>query len=228
MRAAPCGFRDEAERAAVRLAGGGGGRGFRRLAQQCRGGPPSQQPCALARRSFVLTGPRKSGRSLLGRIFVLRTGGTLIENGERIDETDLFHAWNGAQETRRPLLITADHWPADWTITLPDLRSRLMATPHVTLGDPDDELIRQLLQRLLERRGNRAARRCRQLPRAARAAQPCRHRSSGRCTRCDGAERAPRADGAIRAAGLRLWETAGHSAKAGIVGFDTKMRPSRE
>ena len=101
----------------------------------------------------VLTGPRKSGRSLLGRIFVLRTGGTLIENGERIDETDLFHAWNSAQETRRPLLITADHWPTDWTITLPDLRSRLMATPHVTLGDPDDELIGQLLQRLLERRG---------------------------------------------------------------------------
>ncbi|CAM3240017.1 Chromosomal replication initiator protein DnaA domain-containing protein [Sphingomonas antarctica] len=101
----------------------------------------------------VLTGPRKSGRSLLGRIFVLRTGGTLIENGERVDETELFHAWNAAQETRRPLLITADHWPTDWVITLPDLRSRLMATPHVTLADPDDQLIGQLLQRLLERRG---------------------------------------------------------------------------
>lgn len=101
----------------------------------------------------VLTGPRKSGRSLLGRIFVLRTGGSLIENGERQDETELFHAWNRAQETRRPLLITADHWPSDWTIQLPDLRSRLMATPHVTLGDPDDQLIGQLLQRLLERRG---------------------------------------------------------------------------
>lgn len=101
----------------------------------------------------VLTGPRKSGRSLLGRIFVLRTGGTLIEGGERADETDLFHAWNLAQETRRPLLIVADHRPRDWTITLPDLRSRLMATPHVTLSDPDDQLIGQLLQRLLERRG---------------------------------------------------------------------------
>lgn len=101
----------------------------------------------------VLTGPRKSGRSLLGRIFVLRTGGTLIEDGERTDETDLFHAWNAAQETRRPLLITADNWPSDWTIRLPDLRSRLMATPHVTLGDPDDQLIGQLLRRLLERRG---------------------------------------------------------------------------
>ena len=101
----------------------------------------------------VLTGPRKSGRSLLGRIFVLRTGGTLIENGEHAEEAELFHAWNAAQETRRPLLITADHWPSDWSVTLPDLRSRLMATPHVALGDPDDELIGQLLRRLLERRG---------------------------------------------------------------------------
>ena len=101
----------------------------------------------------ILTGPRKSGRSLLGRIFVLRTGGTLIENGERVDETDLFHAWNMAQDTRRPLLITADHWSSDWTIVLPDLRSRLVATPHVALADPDDALIGQLLQRLLERRG---------------------------------------------------------------------------
>jgi len=101
----------------------------------------------------VLTGPRKSGRSLLGRIFVLRTGGALIENGERTDQLELFHAWNRAQDSRRPLLITADHWPNDWNVTLPDLRSRLIATPHVALGDPDDQLIGQLLQRLLERRG---------------------------------------------------------------------------
>ncbi len=101
----------------------------------------------------VLTGPRKSGRSLLGRIFVLRTGGKLIEQAERADETDLFHAWNAAQESRRPLLMIADHWPSDWTFTLPDLRTRMAATPHVMLGDPDDGLIGQLMQRLLERRG---------------------------------------------------------------------------
>ena len=56
----------------------------------------------------LLTGPRKSGRSLLGRIFVRKTGGRLFDNAERHDEEAIFHAWNEAQEKRRPLLIVAD------------------------------------------------------------------------------------------------------------------------
>ena len=47
----------------------------------------------------LLTGPRKSGRSLLGRIFVRKTGGRLFDNAEEHDEEALFHAWNEAQET---------------------------------------------------------------------------------------------------------------------------------
>ena len=40
----------------------------------------------------VVTGPRKSGRSLLGRIFVRKTGGRLFDNAEAHDEEQLFHA----------------------------------------------------------------------------------------------------------------------------------------
>ena len=80
----------------------------------------------------LLTGPRKSGRSLLGRIFVRKTGGRLFDNAEDHDEEALFHDWNQAQEMRRPLLIVADRPAPAWDITLPDLRSRLTATPHVT------------------------------------------------------------------------------------------------
>ena len=47
----------------------------------------------------LITGPRKSGRSLLGRIFVRKTGGRLFDNAETHEEEALFHAWNDAQAT---------------------------------------------------------------------------------------------------------------------------------
>lgn len=101
----------------------------------------------------ILTGPRKSGRSLLGRIFVRKTGGRLFDNAEAHDEEFLFHAWNEAQLDRRPLLIVADSPPPRWQVTLPDLRSRLAATPLIEIGQPDDELVGQLIIKLLSDRG---------------------------------------------------------------------------
>lgn len=101
----------------------------------------------------IVTGPRKSGRSLLGRLFVRKTGGRLFDNAEDHDEEAIFHAWNEAQTSRRPLLIVADSPPPIWQVTLPDLRSRLAATPHVALGDPDDRLIGDLIVKLLGDRG---------------------------------------------------------------------------
>jgi len=101
----------------------------------------------------VLTGPRKSGRSLLGRIFVRNTGGRLFDNAEEHDEEALFHAWNDAQARRKPLLIVADSPSPAWQVVLPDLRSRLAATPHISVGEPDDELIAALVTKLLSDRG---------------------------------------------------------------------------
>jgi Hda-like (regulatory inactivation of DnaA) protein len=101
----------------------------------------------------LLTGPRKSGRSLLGRIFVRKTGGRLFDNAESHDEEALFHAWNDAQARRKPLLIIADAAPPGWQVALPDLRSRLAATPHVEIGPPDDALIGDLIVKLLGDRG---------------------------------------------------------------------------
>jgi hypothetical protein len=101
----------------------------------------------------LLTGPRKSGRSLLGRIIVRKTGGRLFDNAEEHDEEALFHAWNEAQEKRRPLLMIADAPPPQWQVKLPDLRSRLAATPHVRIEDPDDELFGDLIVKLLADRG---------------------------------------------------------------------------
>ncbi len=101
----------------------------------------------------VLTGPRRSGRSLLGRAFARRAGGVLIDEAERADEEALFHAWNRAQQVRRPLLLVADAPAPSWGVRLPDLRSRLLATPHVAIEEPDDLLVHELLPKLLNQRG---------------------------------------------------------------------------
>ena len=101
----------------------------------------------------LLVGPRKSGRSLLARIFVAKTGGAMIDDAERQSETAIFHAWNRAQADRRPLLIVADAPPPEWQVKLPDLRSRLAATPVARIEPPDDQLMRALLEQKFARRG---------------------------------------------------------------------------
>lgn len=99
----------------------------------------------------LLVGPRKSGRSLIARGIVDKTGGRLFDNAPSHDEEEIFHAWNEAQATRRPLILVADE--AAWRVALPDLASRLAATPRVSIGQPDDELFAALLAKLLATRG---------------------------------------------------------------------------
>jgi hypothetical protein len=101
----------------------------------------------------ILTGPRKSGRSLIGRLFAHKTGGRLFDDAWDADEEALFHAWNAAMASRRPLLIVADAPPPEWAVSLPDLASRLAATPRVAILPPDDALMIALLERGLSRRG---------------------------------------------------------------------------
>jgi hypothetical protein len=100
----------------------------------------------------LLVGPRKSGRSLLARIFASKSEGRIIDDAERASETDIFHAWNHAQAEHKPLLIVADHAPPEWTPRLADLKSRLAATPVLRLEPPDDLLASLLLAKFFERR----------------------------------------------------------------------------
>lgn len=101
----------------------------------------------------VLLGPRKSGRSLLGRIFRGQTGGQVIDDADRADDEAMFHAWNAAQATRKPLLLIAETPPSSWGIRLPDLKSRLAATPIVSIEPPTEALVETLTAHLLARRG---------------------------------------------------------------------------
>ena len=97
-------------------------------------------------KATLLTGPRRSGRSLLARGFVERVGGRLIDQADRMDEEELFHAWNAAQESGRPLVMIVDAVPPDWEIALPDLKTRIAVTPVARIGEPDDRLFQALIE----------------------------------------------------------------------------------
>ena len=101
----------------------------------------------------LLIGPPRSGRSLLGRIFAAKSGGVVIDEARTAPEEHLFHAWNRAQAARRPLLMIADAPPPMWGVALPDLCSRLAASPVAEIGAPDDELVAGLLNAQFVRRG---------------------------------------------------------------------------
>lgn len=101
----------------------------------------------------LLVGPRKSGRSLLARVFAGRSGGTIVDDADLKSETELFHAWNAAQAAHRPQLFVANAAPPEWQVTIPDLRSRLAASPVARIDPPDDALMAALLERQFHRRG---------------------------------------------------------------------------
>ena len=103
-------------------------------------------------KATVLTGPRRSGRSLLARGFVARVGGRLFDDAERHDEEELFHAWNQAQETGRPLVMVVDD-SEGWSVRLPDLKTRLAVTPVARIHQPDDALFAALVELLFADRG---------------------------------------------------------------------------
>ena len=52
-----------------------------------------------------------------------------------------------------PLLLISRWQPAEWSISLPDLQSRLGAALLLDIAPPDDEMIEQLLQKQLADRG---------------------------------------------------------------------------
>ena len=103
-------------------------------------------------KATILTGPRRSGRSLLARNFIARVGGRLFDQADAHDEEELFHAWNQAQETGRAMVMITDG-EAPWPVNLPDLRTRLAVTPVTRIAEPDDLLFAALIDLLFADRG---------------------------------------------------------------------------
>jgi hypothetical protein len=104
-------------------------------------------------RTAVLFGPPRSGKSLLARWFADSGAGEVIDDAERMDETELFHRWNRAQESGVPLLLVYNgDAEAGWSIALPDLASRVGAALHMSIGAPDDAMLAELIALHAEQR----------------------------------------------------------------------------
>lgn len=101
-------------------------------------------------RTAVLSGPPRSGKSLFARWFAESGKGDAIDDARSLDEAELFHRWNRAQEQGRSLLIVGGEPP--WDIALPDLRSRLGAALQLEIGLPDDAMAAELIHAMAEER----------------------------------------------------------------------------
>ena len=119
---------------------------------------PTRWPFHVA----VLTGPPRSGKSLLGRWAASLLGAErleVIDDAERADETELFHRWNAVQQggvrEGGALLIIANADPdhGGWRIRLPDLASRIGGSLQLVMGAPDDAMAADLIFAHAEQRG---------------------------------------------------------------------------
>lgn len=104
-------------------------------------------------RTAILAGPPRSGKSLLARWFAESGAGEVLDSADSLPEDMVFHQWNRAQASGRPLLLVSDRAPGEWKIALPDLASRLGSALLIEIGAPDDALVAGLIAELSARRG---------------------------------------------------------------------------
>ena len=78
------------------------------------------------------------------------TNPVIFEDADRtvFDDNELFHVINAVRQHGTSLLMTARTWPSLWPAELADLKSRLKAATVVEIGEPDDELLEQVLVKL--------------------------------------------------------------------------------
>lgn len=120
---------------------------------------------------LVLYGPKGAGKSHLAAVWATEAGAQILTiadiaaarpapgarlvvegadgaAGNESAERALLHLHNRVLELDGRLLLTGRNAPSRWPVTLPDLASRLAATPAARLASPDDALLAALLAKL--------------------------------------------------------------------------------
>lgn len=104
-------------------------------------------------RTAILQGPPRSGKSLLARWFAESGEGDALDDADTLSDDEVFHRWNRAQESGRPLLLVCGAPDGRWQVALPDLASRLGAALRLEIGTPDEAMLAQLIAVHAEARG---------------------------------------------------------------------------
>lgn len=110
------------------------------------------QPASWQHPVALLYGPASSGKSLIAAHVHAAGWAQSLDDADRVPEQDVFHAWNEAVAQRSHLLITTSRKPAEWSVTLPDLRSRLLGVPMLSILPPGEGFAYALASALFERR----------------------------------------------------------------------------
>ncbi len=76
----------------------------------------------------------------------------ILENIENVNQEILLHLINIVQEKQQYLLLTSSIAPANIKLTLPDLRSRILALPSIAISSPDADLLKAVLLKHLSDR----------------------------------------------------------------------------
>ncbi len=123
---------------------------------------------------LILTGPARCGKTHLAHIWsqaakarilscgdlaepgiaaAARGAAAAVLNADRSagnseQEAGLFHLCNAAAESGGLLLLTSRRDPALWTVRLADLKSRAQGSRCVSVGSPDDRMLRALIIKL--------------------------------------------------------------------------------
>ncbi len=117
-----------------------------------------------------IVGPARSGKTHLVEVWKERSDARIIEGADLTeeivadllaehaiaiddaadvaDEAALFHLFNALKSSGGHLLLAAEVAPARWSLSLPDLRSRLSTATVARLHAPDDTLLGGLFTKL--------------------------------------------------------------------------------
>lgn len=124
---------------------------------------------------LAIHGEAKSGKSYLARCFQERTNGYwitkedltqnpdlsvqkasafIVDNYDEIqNENWLFHFYNLTKEQQADVLYCGRHSPSHSLFTLPDLKSRMRSILSITIGQPDELLLKQIFKQRLNNLG---------------------------------------------------------------------------
>ncbi|HEY1096106.1 MAG TPA: DnaA/Hda family protein [Alphaproteobacteria bacterium] len=121
---------------------------------------------------LLIQGPTASGKTHLAQIFTAVTGAAqlnaanlgqphwqrhrayVVDNVDQFigqnlaHEEALFHLYNAAKSNNDRLLLLSTQYPGYLNFLLPDLKSRLLASPQATLDMPDESLLKTLYVKL--------------------------------------------------------------------------------
>ncbi len=117
-------------------------------------------------KNIFLKAPNKSGKSHLINIWVKNNNATLYDQNlkqtlnskknvaidnifQNIEEENIFHIINHCKNENLKMLVTSNLSLNEYDFKLYDLKSRLKTFYHVSILNPDDEMVKIILTKLL-------------------------------------------------------------------------------